>query len=170
MALAVFIVIVLVGGVVIGALARLAVPGPDPMPIWLTAAFGIVGAALGGLVTRIFFGPVVSLPLALLGAIVLLVLYRRVIQGRGITGPRAKEQPTRGWGLRQKRQPQEERLDRLARLRNAGVITPEEYEARRTELPERQEIDLEKLTRLRDAGVITQQEFDARRGHVPEGR
>src|SRR5947209_5104500 len=31
-----------------GALARFAVPGPDPMPAWLTVAIGLGGTVLGG--------------------------------------------------------------------------------------------------------------------------
>ena len=37
-----------VGGLVIGLLARFAVPGPDPMPLWLTIVFGAAGALVGG--------------------------------------------------------------------------------------------------------------------------
>jgi len=36
------------GGLVIGALGRLAVPGPDPMPLWTTILLGIGGAIVGG--------------------------------------------------------------------------------------------------------------------------
>ncbi len=32
---------------VTGALARFALPGPDPMPPWLTIAIGLVGFAAG---------------------------------------------------------------------------------------------------------------------------
>ena len=30
-----------------GALARFALPGPDPMPPWLTIAIGLAGSAIG---------------------------------------------------------------------------------------------------------------------------
>ena len=33
---------------VTGALARFAVPGPDPMPAWLTILIGLVGTLIGG--------------------------------------------------------------------------------------------------------------------------
>ena len=39
---------VLASAFVTGALARLAVPGPDPMPIWLTILIGLVGSLGGG--------------------------------------------------------------------------------------------------------------------------
>ena len=39
---------IFVSGFLIGALARWAVPGPDPMPIWLTFAIGMLGTGIGG--------------------------------------------------------------------------------------------------------------------------
>ena len=47
---------VMVGGFVIGALARLAVPGPDPMPAWLTIAIGLAGTVSGGAIGYAIFG------------------------------------------------------------------------------------------------------------------
>ena len=35
-------------GFVIGSLARWAVPGPDPMPAWLTIFIGLTGSLVGG--------------------------------------------------------------------------------------------------------------------------
>lgn len=92
--------ILIVGGFLIGALARLAVPGPDPMPIWLTITIGIGGAVLGGLTADLVLGRPGSLLLAYIGSVVLVILYRRLVQRRGITGPEARARPTRGWGLR----------------------------------------------------------------------
>ena len=85
----VFILLVAVSGLIVGGLARLAVPGPDPMSIWRTIAFGIVGSLLGGLAAGALEvgGTGGVFLLALIGAVVLLILYRRVFQGRGITGP-----------------------------------------------------------------------------------
>ena len=88
----VFILLVAVSGFIVGGLARLAVPGPDPMPLWRTIALGILGSLLGGLIAGVFgvggSGGIFLLSLA--GAVVLLILYRRVFQGRGITGPGAR--------------------------------------------------------------------------------
>ena len=87
----VFIVAVALSGLVVGALARLAVPGPDPMSIWRTIALGVVGSFFGALIAGFFGiggGGGVFL-LALAGAVLLLIVYRRVFQGRGITGPSA---------------------------------------------------------------------------------
>jgi uncharacterized membrane protein YeaQ/YmgE (transglycosylase-associated protein family) len=88
-----FILFILLWGLVLGGLARLAVPGPDPMPIWLTIAIGIGGSLIGGIVTRLFFGTGVSFFFAFLGALLLVILYRRYVQHRPITGPGARRPP-----------------------------------------------------------------------------
>jgi uncharacterized membrane protein YeaQ/YmgE (transglycosylase-associated protein family) len=91
MSVLVFVLAVALSGLVVGALARLAVPGRDPMSIWRTIALGIVGSFLGGLIAR-FVGVGGSggiFLLAFAGAVFLLIVYRRVFQGRGITGPDA---------------------------------------------------------------------------------
>jgi uncharacterized membrane protein YeaQ/YmgE (transglycosylase-associated protein family) len=95
-----FLVFLVVGGFLLGGLARLAVPGPDPMPFWLTISIGIGGSVLGGLVADVLFGRPGSLLLAYIGSVALVILYRRFVQKRGITGPEARARPTRGWGLR----------------------------------------------------------------------
>ena len=95
-----FLVFLVLGGFILGGLARLAVPGPDPMPFWLTVAIGVGGAVLGGLVAQILFGTTGSFLLAYICAIVLVILYRRVVQRRPVFGPEARARPRRGWGLR----------------------------------------------------------------------
>jgi uncharacterized membrane protein YeaQ/YmgE (transglycosylase-associated protein family) len=89
-------------GLVIGALARLAIPGPDPMPWWLTLAIGLVGAVVGGAVGYALGGGVGYFLGAVILAALLITAYRRFVQRRGITGPEASEQPTRGFGLRRR--------------------------------------------------------------------
>jgi len=74
-------------GFVVGALARLALPGPDPMPWYATIGLGLAGSLVGGLIAQLLLGTAGGLIFALLGAILLLYLYRRFAQGRGITGP-----------------------------------------------------------------------------------
>lgn len=88
----VFILLVALSALLVGGLARLAVPGRDPMSIWRTIAFGIVGSLLGGLAAGVLGvgGAGGIFLLSLIGAVVLLVLYRRVFQSRGITGPGAR--------------------------------------------------------------------------------
>jgi uncharacterized membrane protein YeaQ/YmgE (transglycosylase-associated protein family) len=85
-----FILILIAWGFVVGGLARLALPGPDPMPWYATIGLGLSGSIVGGLVARLLFGTYGGgLIFAVLGAILLLYLYRRFVQHRGITGPSA---------------------------------------------------------------------------------
>jgi uncharacterized membrane protein YeaQ/YmgE (transglycosylase-associated protein family) len=87
----VFVLIVLVGGLIVGLLARLAVPGPDPMSIWRTIVLGILGSLVGGVLAQLVgMGNGGGLLFALIGAVLLLILYRRIFQHRGITGPSAR--------------------------------------------------------------------------------
>jgi uncharacterized membrane protein YeaQ/YmgE (transglycosylase-associated protein family) len=81
----VFIVLV---GLVIGALGRLAVPGPDPMPIWLTILIGLVGAFLGGAIAvSMGFGGGGIFVISVLVATLIVIAYRRLVHKRPITGP-----------------------------------------------------------------------------------
>ena len=84
---------VLASAFVTGALARLAVPGPDPMPIWMTTAIGIGGSLIGGILSRLIFGTPTSFFFAFLGAVLLVVLYRKFVQHRPITGPGVRRPP-----------------------------------------------------------------------------
>lgn len=43
-------------GLIVGALGRLAIPGPNPMSIGATILVGLGGALLGGLVGGLLFG------------------------------------------------------------------------------------------------------------------
>jgi len=83
----VFIIVLAVFGLVVGAAARLALPGPDPMSIPMTIGLGIAGTFVGGLVFRVLFGTSLGFLGALVGAILLLYLYRRFVQKRPLTGP-----------------------------------------------------------------------------------
>ena len=47
------LVLLLLAGLVIGLLARLVLPGPDPMSWLATLGYGIAGSFLGGIVGRI---------------------------------------------------------------------------------------------------------------------
>ena len=94
MSFLVFVVFVFVFGLAIGALARLAVPGPDPMPIWATATLGIGGSIIGGTVARILIGTTGGLLFSFLGAVLLLILYRHFVQHRPLTGPGARRPPS----------------------------------------------------------------------------
>jgi uncharacterized membrane protein YeaQ/YmgE (transglycosylase-associated protein family) len=82
------IVAILISGLVIGALGRLAVPGRDPMPIWVTILLGIVGSIVGGSVAvTAGWGMGGVFVLSVLAATLIVIAYRRLVQKRPITGP-----------------------------------------------------------------------------------
>jgi uncharacterized membrane protein YeaQ/YmgE (transglycosylase-associated protein family) len=92
MELVVFLLSAAVGGLVVGALARLAIPGRDPMPLWTTVLLGIAGSVLGGAVAGALFGQDAygwAFPFAVGGASLLLALHRRFVQRRPLFGPTA---------------------------------------------------------------------------------
>ena len=76
----------LIIGLIAGALARLIMPGRDPMGIIATILLGIVGSILGGLVSWAIWGAETAnsgfrpagLLLSILGAILVLWIYRMV--------------------------------------------------------------------------------------------
>jgi uncharacterized membrane protein YeaQ/YmgE (transglycosylase-associated protein family) len=84
---------VLLSGLVIGGLARLAIPGPDPMPIWATILVGVAGAFLGGGVGYTIAGELGAFVGSVVAATLLLLAYRRFVQKRPITGPGARRRP-----------------------------------------------------------------------------
>jgi uncharacterized membrane protein YeaQ/YmgE (transglycosylase-associated protein family) len=88
-----YILALVVWGFVVGGLARLALPGPDPMPWYATLGLGLGGALVGGIIARILIGSWGGLIFSFLGAVLLLYLYRRFVQHRGITGPSARRLP-----------------------------------------------------------------------------
>lgn len=56
MGLIAFIFWLAVTGLVIGGLARLALPGPDPMGIGQTILVGLAGSFVGGIITSLIAG------------------------------------------------------------------------------------------------------------------
>jgi uncharacterized membrane protein YeaQ/YmgE (transglycosylase-associated protein family) len=56
MGLIAFIIWLAVTGLVIGAFARLALPGPDPMGIGQTILVGLAGSFVGGIITSLIAG------------------------------------------------------------------------------------------------------------------
>jgi uncharacterized membrane protein YeaQ/YmgE (transglycosylase-associated protein family) len=82
------VVAILLTGLVVGALGRLAVPGRDPMPLWLTILIGITGSLVGGMVAiALGFGVGGVFVLSVLAATLLVIAYRRIVQRRAVTGP-----------------------------------------------------------------------------------
>jgi uncharacterized membrane protein YeaQ/YmgE (transglycosylase-associated protein family) len=74
-------------GLVVGALARLALPGPDPMGIFPTIGLGLAGSFVGGLIAGLLWARSAGFIFSVVGAIVVLYLYRRFVQHRTLTGP-----------------------------------------------------------------------------------
>ena len=52
-----FVIVLAFIGLIVGAVARLFVPGPTPMGILGTIGAGIAGAVIGGFIGRLLFGP-----------------------------------------------------------------------------------------------------------------
>lgn len=73
-------------GLVVGVIAKLLMPGRDPGGFIITILIGIAGALLGGFVGRAmgFYGPdeAAGWIMSILGAIILLVLYRMMARRR----------------------------------------------------------------------------------------
>lgn len=73
-------------GLVIGVIAKLLMPGRDPGGFIITILLGIAGALVGGFVGRAlgFYGPDEGAGwlMSILGAIVLLAIYRMMIRRR----------------------------------------------------------------------------------------
>jgi uncharacterized membrane protein YeaQ/YmgE (transglycosylase-associated protein family) len=143
----------LISGFIIGGLARWAVPGPDPMPIWMTVVFGLLGSAVGSGIAVATFGSdpdsgtvFSALLFSVLAASLLVIAYRRFVQHRPITGPEAYRPPTRrpsklgdvfGSPAKRAHERQEdvaEQLRKLNELKNEGLITDEEYESKKADL------------------------------------
>ena len=80
------IVMIIIVGLIAGALARLLVPGRDPMGIGATIVLGIVGSFIGGFLGYLLFhkdatqGALQPSGIigSILGAIVALLIYRAV--------------------------------------------------------------------------------------------
>jgi uncharacterized membrane protein YeaQ/YmgE (transglycosylase-associated protein family) len=86
-----FPIAIAVTGLIVGALARVAIPGPDPMSIWATIGLGALGSLLGGAVGWLLFGSDMwAFPFLVGGATLLLGLHRRFVQRRPLFGPGAR--------------------------------------------------------------------------------
>jgi uncharacterized membrane protein YeaQ/YmgE (transglycosylase-associated protein family) len=76
----------IVFGLIVGAIAKLLMPGRDPGGFIVTILLGIAGALIGGFLGRALglYGPgdAAGFVMSLLGAIVLLLLYRLLVARR----------------------------------------------------------------------------------------
>ena len=84
-----YLILLLLIGLVVGALGRLALPGRDPMSIPMTIAVGIGGSLIGGLIGRLLFpGRGGGLILCVVGAAIIVYFVRRS-RGGGLMDPGA---------------------------------------------------------------------------------
>lgn len=154
-----FILAILISGFITGGLARFAIPGPDPMPIWLTIAIGLTGSIVGAVVGKTLShdnGYVISF-LSFGVAIALVAAYRRFVQQRPIFGAGAYAFPERGIGVEEQRsrlrklginpedlRPDPKRIERarfeamLQELHRAGILDDAELQAKRRAVEERE--------------------------------
>lgn len=162
---------VILAGFLIGSLARLALPGPDPMPFWLTVTIGLAGSLGGGAIATGLFGAkhafdssghaFVTLLLEVAIATALLAGYRRYVQRRPITGPGARRFPDRGVGIKRMRE----------RLQQVG-IDPDKLQAPgnrsggTTLSPDEVAEKLETLRDLRDRGELSDDEYEQARSRL----
>ena len=67
-------------GLIVGALAKWIMPGRDPGGIFVTIGLGLAGSFVGGIIGSIIGvgGSIGSLVLAVVGALLLLYLYRKL--------------------------------------------------------------------------------------------
>jgi uncharacterized membrane protein YeaQ/YmgE (transglycosylase-associated protein family) len=75
-------------GVIVGAIAKLLMPGRDPGGFIVTMLLGIAGAVLGGFLGRTlgWYGPndAAGFLMSLLGAVLLLGIYRLMVSRRTV--------------------------------------------------------------------------------------
>jgi uncharacterized membrane protein YeaQ/YmgE (transglycosylase-associated protein family) len=86
MGLITYLILVAIGGLIMGALARLALPGRDPMSIWMTIGVGVAGSFVGGIIARVLFGGAYGLILAFACSFGIVYLIRRS-RGGDLTHP-----------------------------------------------------------------------------------
>jgi uncharacterized membrane protein YeaQ/YmgE (transglycosylase-associated protein family) len=80
-------------GLIAGAIAKALMPGDDPGGFIVTTIIGVVGAILGGFLAQVLFNAdpldeffdISSWLTAIVGAIILLVIYRMVVGRRPVT-------------------------------------------------------------------------------------
>lgn len=143
-----FVLAILISGFITGGLARFALPGPDPMPVWLTIAIGLVGSIVGAVVGKAVSNDnayVISF-LSFGVAVSLVAAYRHFVQRRPIFGPGALAFPERGLGVAEQRE----------KLRKLGIDPDKLRPDPRTLETARHEAMLQELHR---AGVLDDEEL-----------
>ena len=87
MGLLTYLILLALSGLIVGALARLALPGPDPMGIGMTILIGLAGSFVGGVLMMLLFrrnGAGIVVSVACATAIVYLI---RRSRGGSLTDP-----------------------------------------------------------------------------------
>jgi uncharacterized membrane protein YeaQ/YmgE (transglycosylase-associated protein family) len=141
------VISILLSGLITGGLARLAIPGPDPMPLWLTISIGLVGSIAGAVVGRALTGSdAISGVLGFVIALALVAAYRKYVQHRPVFGAGALAFPERGIGVGQQR----ERMRALGLDPNALRPDPKHIERVRLDAM---------LQELHRAGVLNDDEL-----------
>lgn len=87
MSVFIYLIALAVAGLVVGALARLALPGRDPLSLWQTMLVGWVGSFGAGLLSILVTGRnYAGVTIAILGATVVMYFVRRA-RGGGLLDP-----------------------------------------------------------------------------------
>lgn len=89
MEIIVYLILLAVSGLLVGALGRLAIPGPDPMGMGMTMLVGVAGSMIGGLVGMLVLGRPGGLVLSVLGAALIVFLIRKS-RGGSLDDPRGR--------------------------------------------------------------------------------
>ena len=98
MGIVALILLLAVQGLIVGAFARLALPGKDPMSLLETIGVGIAGSLLAGIVFYLIFGSRAGPGFlgALVFSVAIVYLIRRS-RGGGLTRPSGDTPPRRGY-------------------------------------------------------------------------
>jgi uncharacterized membrane protein YeaQ/YmgE (transglycosylase-associated protein family) len=178
------IIAAMVTAFIIGGLARFTLPGPDPMPAWLTIAIGLLGSMIGwGIVIGVQGRHKADASWAAIASFVaavgLVMLYRVLVQKRPLWGKEAYRFPKRGVGVDAYRQ----RLKRVGidpdqiGVHGFGAVQNDPIPHVQPPLRRREAGDdptenpahyLGLLEELHDAGVLDDDEFAAARTRLLE--
>lgn len=101
MEIIVYLILLAVSGLFVGALGRLAIPGPDPMGLGATMLVGIAGSLIGGLVGMLVLGRPGGLILSVIGAALIVFLIRKT-RGGSIDDPYGRHRRGPGYGPRRR--------------------------------------------------------------------
>ena len=81
-----YIILLIISGLIVGALGRLAIPGRDPMSVPMTIAVGIAGSLIGGLIGQALFNRPGGMLLAVLSAAAIVFAIRKM-RGGSLSDP-----------------------------------------------------------------------------------